>query len=46
LNQVEIWFSKLQRDLIIRGVFTSVQDLARKILRYLRQYSNTAKPLS
>jgi transposase len=44
LNQVEIWFSKLQRDVIIRGIFTSVQDLARKILRYIRLYDKTAKP--
>ena len=30
LNQVEIWFSKLQRDVIDRGIFTSVADLKRK----------------
>src|SRR6266704_4789362 len=29
LNQVEIWFSKIERDVIARGVFTSVKDLAR-----------------
>ena len=33
LNQVESWFSKLQRDVIDRGIFTSVADLKRKILR-------------
>lgn len=44
LNQVEIWFSKLQRDVITRGIFTSVQDLSRKILRYIRLYAKTAKP--
>ena len=27
LNQVEIWFSKIERDVIARGVFTSVADL-------------------
>src|SRR5262249_52665679 len=27
LNQVEIWFSKIPRDVISRGVFTSVKDL-------------------
>src|SRR5215813_4526165 len=31
LNQVELWFSKIQRDVISRGVFTSVADLARKL---------------
>ena len=31
LNQVELWFAKIQRDLLARGIFTSVADLARKI---------------
>ncbi len=29
LNQVELWFSKIERDVIARGVFTSVPDLKR-----------------
>ena len=29
LNQVELWFAKIERDVIARGVFTSVSDLAR-----------------
>jgi hypothetical protein len=33
LNQVELWFSKVQCDLIARWVFTSVPDLSRKLLR-------------
>jgi len=44
LNQVEIWFSKLQRQVIDRGIFTSVSDLRRKILRYIRLYGKSAKP--
>jgi transposase len=44
LNQVEIWFGKLQRDVITRGIFTSVADLRRKIMRYIRLYGKTAKP--
>jgi len=44
LNQVEIWFSKLQREVIDRGIFTSVGDLRRKILRYIRLYGKSAKP--
>ena len=44
LNQVEIWFSKLQRDVIARGVFTSTADLARKLRRYINAYSKQAKP--
>jgi len=46
LNQVESWFSKLQRDVIDRGIFTSVKDLKRKILRYIRLYQKTAKTIS
>jgi transposase len=45
LNQVELWFSKIERDLIARGVFTSVKDLAKKIMRYIRRYNHQAKPV-
>ena len=44
LNQVEIWFSKVERDVIARGVFTSVADLARKLRKYIRAYAKTAQP--
>lgn len=44
LNQVELWFAKIQRDVIARGVFTSVADLGNKLRRYIRHYSKTAKP--
>jgi transposase len=45
LNQVECWFSKIERDVIARGVFTSVKDLAKKIMRYIRSYNRQAKPI-
>ena len=45
LNQVEIWFSKIQRDVIDRGIFTSVADLKRKLMRYIKAYAKTAKPI-
>lgn len=45
LNQVELWFSKVQRDVIARGVFTSTTDLARKLRRYINAYSKNAKPI-
>jgi len=44
LNQLEIWFSKIQRDLLTRGIFTSRADLARKIARYIKAHHKTAKP--
>ena len=45
LNQVELWFAKIERDVIARGVFTSVPDLKRKLMRYIRQYNKHAKPV-
>jgi transposase len=44
LNQVELWFAKIQRDVIARGVFTSVADLGNKIRKYIRAYAKSAKP--
>ena len=43
LNQVELWFSKIERDVIARGVFTSVLDLKRKLMRYIRVYNKEPK---
>src|SRR3989449_5214327 len=45
LNQVELWFAKIERDLLARGVCTSVADLARKLMRYIKQYNKIAKPV-
>ncbi len=45
LNQVENWFSRIQRDVIARGVFTSTKDLDKKLMRYIRQYNKQALPL-
>src|SRR3989442_1526757 len=45
LNQVELWFAKIERDVIARGVFSSVPDLKRKLMRYIRQYNNEPKPV-
>jgi len=45
LNQVEIWFAKIQRQVIDRGIFTSVADLSRKLMRYIRTYAKVAKPI-
>jgi len=45
LNQVENWFARIEREVIARGVFTSVKDLARKLMRYIRHYNRAPKPL-
>lgn len=42
--QVELWFAKIRRDGVRRGVFPSVADLGRKLRRYIRAYSKSAKP--
>ena len=45
LNQVENWFARLERDVIARGIFTSVKDLAHKLMRYIRHYNRAPKPI-
>jgi transposase len=45
LNQVELWFAKIERDVIARGVFSSVNDLKRKLMKYIRHYNKNAKPV-
>src|SRR4051795_7296551 len=45
LNQLELWFSKIERDVVARGVFTSVADLHRKLMKYIRAYTNSARPI-
>ncbi len=43
LNQVELWFAKIERDVIARGVFTSVKDLSKKLMRYIRHYNKAPR---
>ena len=45
-NQVELWFARIQREVIARGIFTSVKDLAHKLMRYIHAYSAAAKPFA
>ena len=45
LNQVELWFAKIERDVIARGIFTSVADLRRKLMQYIRAYAKHARPI-
>lgn len=45
LNQVELWFSKIERDVIARGIFTSVADLRRKLMRYIRHNNKKPRPI-
>lgn len=46
LNPIENWFAKLQRQIITRGNFCSVDDLERKIIQYIEYYNLVkSKPL-
>ena len=45
LNQVELWFAKIERDVIARAVFPSVANLKRKLMRYIRYYNKQPKPV-
>src|SRR5713226_8312836 len=45
LNQVENWLARIERDVIARGDFTSVKDLKRKLMRYIRHYNKAPKPI-
>jgi integrase len=45
LNQIELWFAKIERDVIAQGVFASVKDLARKLMRHIHLYNKTPKPV-
>src|SRR6218665_2150879 len=43
LIQIELWFANIERDVSARGVFTSVPDLKRKPMRYIRKYDEQPK---
>jgi len=46
LNQIELWFSILQRQVIRRGSFDSTRYLGKKILKYIEMYNKEAKPFA
>lgn len=45
LDQIEIWFSKLQRKLLTPGNFSSLEDLERSIMDFVRCDNQSAKPI-
>jgi transposase len=46
LNQVELWFAKIERECIARGIFTSTTDLRRKLMHYIRAHNKTCRPFT
>src|SRR6202007_856930 len=45
LNQVEIWFAKIEREVTARAFFPSVRDLARNLRPYINASSANARPI-
>lgn len=46
LNQIEIWFSILARQLLKRGTFRSKEDQARQITAFIEKYNRAAHPFA
>jgi len=46
LNQIELWFSILARQLLSKKDFRSVKDLTRQVLKFIEEYNKKAKPFA
>lgn len=44
LNQIELWFSILSRKILKRGIFSSREDLVEKVMKFIKEYNQKAKP--
>jgi len=44
LNQIELWFSILSRQILKRGIFSSREDLVEKVMKFIKEYNQKAKP--
>lgn len=44
LNQIEIWFGIINRQLLKRKSYTSIEELEQSILRFIEQYNISASP--
>ena len=43
LNHVGLWFAKIDRAVVARGVLTSITGPKRKLMRYIHYYSQAPK---
>lgn len=41
LNQIEIWFNMLSKDVLKGGIWTSTEQLAAQIIEYIKTYNKT-----
>ncbi|HZW54944.1 MAG TPA: IS630 family transposase [Nitrososphaerales archaeon] len=46
LNQIELWFSILHRQVLQRGDFKSKEDLGHKLVQFVEDYNQRAKPFA
>jgi len=46
LNQIELWFSILARQLLSKRNFKSIKDLTKQLLKFIEDYNKTAKPFA
>lgn len=44
MNQIEIWFGIINRRLLKRKSYRSIEELKASILRFVEQYNVMAKP--
>ncbi len=45
LNQIELWFGKIQRQLLARGIFKSTAELDKRIRKFIEKYNQDPKPV-
>jgi putative transposase len=46
LNQMELWFSILARQLLSKKDFKTTEDLTRQVLQFIEEYNKKAKPFA
>jgi transposase len=46
LNQIELWFSILQRQKLKRAIFKSIEDLIDQAFQYIKEYNRSARPFA
>jgi len=46
LNQIELWFSILTRQLLSKKDFKSADDLTKQLLKFIEEYNKTSKPFA
>lgn len=46
LNQIELWFSILSRQLLSKKDFKSVKDLTKQVLKFVEEYNKNSKPFA